>query len=141
MLVSAGALYVGSLGNSLWEGIFKGRRKKCRCVNGSSVATRWLQRHGAVKATVCPYAPTHCSLSIPCLYVLRLYIRSTVHSSCCMSIYMHAIAQHLYPSTVCVYSIPSAPSYPCVYIRAYPPYYVIALLILLFCHPTILFTL
>jgi hypothetical protein len=57
-----------------------------------------------------------------------------------MSIYMHAITQRLYPSTVCVYSIPSAPSYPCVYVRAYPPYYVLALLILLFCHPTMLCT-
>ena len=76
-------------------------------------------------------------------YVVSTYCvcpLSLLYSSCCMSIYMHAIAQRLYPSTVCVYSIPSAPSYPCLYLCVYPPYYVMLLLILLFCHPTILFT-
>ena len=100
----------------------------------AAVATRWLQRpHGAVKATVCPLVPT---LSLPTVSLFCLYC---VHSSRCMSIYMHAIAQRLYPSTVCVYSIPSAPSYPWS-MCAPTPYYVILLLILLFCHPTILFT-
>jgi hypothetical protein len=58
-----------------------------------------------------------------------------------MSIYMHAIAQRLYPSTVCVYSIPSAPSYPWSMCAPTPYYVTLLLIILLFCHPTILCTL
>ena len=51
--------------------------------------------HGAVKATLCPYAPTHCSLNTYVVSIYYVYRLPTMHSSRAMPIHMHAIAQRL----------------------------------------------
>ncbi len=51
--------------------------------------------HGAVKATVCPYAHNHCSLNTYVVSIYYVYRLPTMHSSRAMPIHMHAIAQRL----------------------------------------------
>jgi len=61
--------------------------------------------HGAVKATVCPYAHNHCSLNTYVVSIYYVYRLPTMHSSRAMPIHMHAIAQRL-----CAQLTPSAPA-------------------------------
>jgi hypothetical protein len=111
-------------------------RKWKQCCNTVVAAPPWCRQSHSL--SLCPYSLfTQHTFSLPTVSIHSLYCALLP-----LYVYLHACYCTAPVSFKCMCLLyPQRAILPMVYVRAYLPYYVIPLLILLFCHPTILFTL